>query len=105
MKSITTFNNCIECDECITNPICAQCLAEKMRAMVGEQSPELAKNIHGIHLDGATQCILCKRGMALCAHCFTKDIHEYLAENDEDLAKEFLGRFDFELRKALVDFC
>ncbi|PIZ51794.1 hypothetical protein COY27_02365 [Candidatus Woesearchaeota archaeon CG_4_10_14_0_2_um_filter_33_13] len=98
-------NRCIECDDIITNPICPQCLAKKMRLVVSEVNPEMAEKINGIDLDdGETTCILCKRNMSLCAHCFSKDIYEMLVANNYPATKEFLSRFDFFLRRELSDY-
>ena len=72
--------------------------------MVGECDRKLANEIAGFTVEGKTKCVSCGRGMGLCAHCFSKDVYEYLHENNSKVAKEFLGRFDFELRKSLVDF-
>ncbi len=50
-----------------------------------------------------TTCISCGQGMGLCAHCFSREIYEYLQEKDNTIAKEFASRFDFNLR-TLADF-
>ena len=104
MKTTSPFNTCVECNEAITNPICPDCLAVRMQIMVGEYDQEVAGKIKGFDMDGDTTCILCGKNMGLCAHCFSKDIHEFLKEKKPEIAKEFLGRFDFELRENLVDF-
>ena len=95
---------CVECDEIITNPMCSDCLASQMRTMVQEYRPELARKIRGFKVEGETCCILCGKNMGLCAHCFSEDIYEFLWDKDKLVAKEFLNRFDFDLRKSLVDF-
>ncbi|PIN87839.1 hypothetical protein COV12_01655 [Candidatus Woesearchaeota archaeon CG10_big_fil_rev_8_21_14_0_10_32_24] len=93
---------CIECNHIITNPICASCLSEEMVLLVSETRPDLAQNIRGFHFDGDVHCIKCNESMGLCAHCFSKDIYEYIKENDSVLAKEFVNRFDFDLRRNLA---
>ena len=98
------FNRCAECDEVITNPICSDCLATNMRIVVKEYAPVLAAEIRGADIDGDTTCIKCGKGMGLCAHCFSKDIYEFLQQHDAILAREFAGRFDFDLRNKLADF-
>ena len=98
------FNRCAECDEVITNPICSDCLAARMRIMVGEYDFKLAAEIHGAEIDGNTTCIKCGIRMGLCAHCFSKDIYEFLQEQNPKLALEFAGKFDFDLRQKLTDF-
>ena len=98
------FNRCIECDEIITNPICPECLAERMKIVVQEHDPKLAEEISGIEIDGATQCISCGKNMGLCTHCFSKDVYEFVEEQNPVLSREFIARFDFELRRGVVDF-
>lgn len=98
------FNRCVECDEVITNPICSDCLSGKMRMVVEEFDPLLASQITGADIDGDTTCIKCGQGMGLCAHCFSKDIYEFLQQHNATLAQEFAGRFDFDLRQKLADF-
>ncbi len=98
------FNRCMECDEIVTNPICSECLAERMRTAVAEDSPKLAKLITGINTMGETLCLFCHHSVGLCAHCFSKDVHELIAENNPQLAKKFMVQFDFELRTKTVDF-
>ena len=96
-----TENGCVVCNEIITNPICPDCLAEKMQYWLAENNPKLARNIKGYHLDGPTKCIFCGKGMSICAHCFSRDIYDYLEEKSQRLAKEFAARFDFDLRQEL----
>ena len=99
---ITTINSCVECDQVITNPICAECLADRMRVVVQEYNPKLAQEITGCSIHGDTNCLFCGKGMALCAYCFTRGIYDFLEENDVMLAEEFASRFDFELRQELI---
>ncbi len=96
-------NRCIECDHVITNPICSDCLAEEMVVMVSEHDPKLASEIVGFALEGDTSCLKCGQGMALCAHCFSKDIYNYIEERNPLIAKEFVSRFDYDLRINLSE--
>lgn len=98
------FNRCVECEDIITNPICSGCLSINMRVMVQEYAPALAVQIHGAEIDGDTTCIKCGERMGLCAHCFSKEVQEFLQQHNLTLAKEFASRFDFELRQKLADF-
>jgi len=98
------FNRCAECNEVITNPLCSGCLAPKMRLLVEEHDEILAQKIEGAHIDGDTVCIQCGERMGLCAHCFSKDIHEFLQQENPALAREFASQFDFDLRQKLADF-
>ena len=94
-------NACVECDDIITNPICPHCLVREMVVMVGEQDRILAKKIKAFNVPGETRCIHCSTLMGICAYCCTKDVYEYLLEKKPILAREFLNKFDFELRKEV----
>ena len=104
IQTVAPFHQCVECDEIITNPICGDCLAKEMKVMIAEYDSMLAETITGISIEGNTTCILCMKRMGLCPHCFSKGIYEYLQEQNKIVAKEFLNRFDFELRRELTDF-
>ena len=67
--------------------------------MISQDDQKLAKNIVGTKIPGGTNCLFCGEGMGLCAHCFSKDIYEYLQENNPKIAEIFLSRFDFDLRR------
>lgn len=101
-EHMKSSHECIECAIVITNPLCSFCLTAQMKQVVGEVDRALATQIEPCHVEGGARCLGCSRGMALCAHCFSKDIYFYIKENNPDLAKEFLARFDFELRQAVV---
>lgn len=92
---------CVECDEIITNPLCPQCLVQEMVVQIGEQDSCLAHTIYGFDISGDTTCISCHKPMGICVYCCSKDVYEYLREKNQLLAKEFLSRFDFELRKEI----
>jgi len=98
----TPFNRCVECNEVITQPICTECLGKRMKIIVGEIDVSLVEGIKGFAMGGGTKCIFCGKGMRICAHCFSKDIYEYLLERNPKVAEEFLMRFDFDLRRELV---
>ncbi|MBI2668418.1 hypothetical protein HYX14_01110 [Candidatus Woesearchaeota archaeon] len=102
MVNRAPFNQCIECDEIITNPICSDCLASQMRVFVKEHDQELATDILGFDIEGETQCISCGKKTGLCPHCFSKDIYEFIQERNPILADEFASRFDFQLREMLI---
>ena len=96
------YSLCAECDNIITQPICAECLAQRMQVMISEYNPRLAKKINGYQLNGETSCIFCHQPMAICAHCFSKDIYEYINTKSKKIAKQFISHFDFELRRDLL---
>ena len=96
------FCRCVDCQEIISNPVCPECLAMQMKIMVSETNSKLAKDISATHIDGESTCIRCGNTMGLCAHCFSKDVYYQLLEKDENVAEEFLSRFDYELRVSLI---
>ncbi len=103
-RLVSIRNSCMECDEAITNPLCPECLARGMRVMVGEQNQKLSRQIAGFSTSGETHCIRCGKEVGLCAHCFSKDIYEFLSGKNKRIAQEFLGNFDFGLRESLVGY-
>lgn len=100
MKNENPYNTCVECEEVITHPICSECLAREMRAFLQEFDGQLAQEITSTTIDGGTACLRCGQPMGLCAHCFSRDVYEDLVEKNPEAAEEFLGRFDFDLRKV-----
>ena len=94
---------CTLCAETITNPICTDCLTSRVFSWLNEISPKLAKKIKTFNLkiEDGIPCLFCGKKMNICAHCFCYDIYEFLEEHDQNLAKEFAARFDFDLRKEL----
>ena len=100
MRPIMSDFHCVECDEVITNPICSVCLSEKMQFVVAQDNPALAVYIDAADVGGESLCLFCGRHMGVCAHCFSKDIYSYLCEKDLRIAKEFMQRFDFQLRSS-----
>jgi hypothetical protein len=95
-------NRCVECDDIITNPVCPDCLTREMRVFVAEVDPTLANEISPFHVPGETTCIQCGITMGLCAHCFSKDVFYQVQDTNPELAKEFMGRFDFDLRRSMM---
>ena len=98
----TTANSCVVCEEVITNPICPDCLARQMKSWLSEVEPELASSIDGGYVPGETNCLFCGNDMGICAHCYSKDVYEQISLANKKLAKEFMARFDFQLRKEVV---
>ncbi|HIJ11294.1 TPA: hypothetical protein HA278_04515 [Candidatus Woesearchaeota archaeon] len=86
----------------ITNPVCPDCLSTEMKVFVAEVDPELANQISPFHVPGDTTCIQCGITMGLCAHCSCKDIYLQVKDTNPTLAKDFMGRFDYDLRKNFM---
>ena len=101
MKLQNEFS-CVECGDVITNPVCPDCLAAQMQVMVGERDSLLAREIKGSFIPGGSLCAHCGQEMGLCAHCFSKDVYQFILENDPMLAREFLTCFDFDLRRVMI---
>lgn len=96
------FNLCRECHEVITQPLCSDCLAQSMRKLVSEYDASLTPWIQGCgEEEGQTFCLFCGNSMNLCAHCFSKEVYDFLLEKNPAVAEIFLNRFDFELRREL----
>ena len=102
MQGISAIESCIECEEVITNPICPDCLAGRMREWVAELDPKLVSEITGFNMSGPTKCLFCGKGMSICAHCYSRDIYEQLKGRNSKVAEEFLARFDFDLRREML---
>ncbi len=105
----------MECDEIITNPVCADCLAPRMRLFVEGHDPAMAALVQGFassslfNDDGSndeesTYCIFCRKSISLCAHCFSKEVHDMIQEQNQSLAAEFASLFDFNLRGEVAAF-
>ena len=73
-----------------------------MRSWLSEADPALAKEITGFEMPGETMCLFCGKEMGICAHCFSKDIYKQIEEKDARIAREFLARFDFDLRREIL---
>ena len=94
---------CLECDETITEPVCPLCLTHRMRTFVEERRPDLAQHlVSPVEEGGEIGCIICGKSMNVCAHCVSSDVYTYLIGEDPSLAEEFMGRFDFDLRKTFL---
>ena len=100
--TLAVSHSCIECDDVITEPICPGCLSKRMQQFVEESDPELAKEIENLVVpEGNALCLFCGKKMNICAHCFSREVYEFIVEKNSLLAEDFIGRFDFELRSSL----
>ncbi|MBI2128650.1 hypothetical protein HYU07_00275 [Candidatus Woesearchaeota archaeon] len=95
---------CILCSEQITQPVCFNCLAKEMACWLDERNKALVpllisrSNIFKVYNHKAARCIICGGNMNVCAHCFSREIHEWLSEGYPDIAEEFKEYFNFDLR-------
>ncbi|MBT3297803.1 hypothetical protein HN385_02675 [archaeon] len=98
------YCRCADCDDIISNPICPECLMQQMQIFLNESNPQLAKEvISNVEIEGDIKCLSCGKGMGLCAHCFSKSVYEILNDKDQNLAEEFLSRFDFDIRESMIE--
>lgn len=89
---------CIECRESITNPICPVCLAKEMK----NWKPSIRKYLTTPEYNNnGVNCLICGKGMSICAHCFCRDVYDDLMEEEPEIAEEFVDMFDFRLREEL----
>jgi hypothetical protein len=97
------FCKCIDCGHTITNPICPECLTKQMQIMLSEKDPSLMGDISPPKIGGETLCLSCGQEMGLCAHCFSRDIYEFLKAKNSPAAEDFLAKFDFSIRQLFVN--
>ena len=95
-------NNCIHCNQVITNPVCPHCLEESINDWLSQKRPALAKEIKAVpkeYITGIeeTHCIFCGRIMNLCSYCYTAEIFEILEKKAPELIEEFVTFFNFDL--------
>lgn len=96
-------SRCVVCDEAITNPICPNCLEKEMQYWILERDPFLADSFRNSGkletetYNEETTCVICGNNMNMCAHCFCKDVLEWLTEKNTELGREFEKHFDFEI--------
>ncbi len=94
---------CLICDEVITNPICPVCLGNEMANWLYEQDNSLDGDFTGVVSNNLrfghdiTSCIICKKEMNICPHCFSKEVYEMLLEKNPMIAEKFRQCFNFEL--------
>lgn len=101
MKQAQIYDaQCIECREGITNPICPDCRAteiESWRPWLKHILPTPET-----YVGDGVRCMFCGKLMSICAHCYTKDIYNYLVEEEPEIAEEFMDIFDFGLREEFT---
>ncbi len=93
---------CTICDEGITNPICIECLGKEIEQWLVETKPVLINDLKEImafynSMGPISNCIICKRDMGVCRHCFTKEVFNLIQENNPKLEEDFLRQFNYEL--------
>ena len=89
---------CIECGEGITNPVCPDCIKQEIISW----HPELGKTLVTPTFDSGVNCMFCGRNMSICAHCYSRDVYQYLITENTVLAEEFLETFDYGLKEEFL---
>jgi hypothetical protein len=101
---MTGEDRCVICDEAITNPICPDCLGKQVGFWAYENNESLmpvivkiGESVKEFKHDN-TSCIICRRDMNVCPHCYCSEIYSWLQENRfKRLCKKFLKHFNYEL--------
>lgn len=99
-------HKCVVCDEAITNPICLECLEVEVRTWMRETGTMLVPKLGGFtdifrgFTHAGTSCVICSNNMNICAHCYCKEIVNWLINEDNSLAQEFVTVFNYELHEA-----
>ena len=95
---------CVLCDEAITNPICLDCLERGMEQWALGIKPSIiqilrinAKMLKAYTHKGTT-CVVCRKNINVCAHCFCKEIYGWLQAEHPEIAESFLVCFNYEIR-------
>jgi len=92
MKQI---NQCMECGESVTNPICPECImAEAMACLadrymagklaeweINEINERLAKILKASYSEEGIDCIKCRGPVSVCPHCTARYFKDILPRN------------------------
>lgn len=95
------MNNCINCREPITNPVCAECVANILANWLKKEKPTaiplLRSRLESIPIaDDAlvdTFCIKCNQVMEICPECVSQELREWLSEDHPELTQVIPARF------------
>jgi hypothetical protein len=103
-REVKTMYECKECREVITNPVCPGCLNRAMVQWLGEINPGEIRGLKSLHrmlipAQEGVDCILCKKSMDYCAHCYSKFVLDWIRSNEniKQKAEEFSEYFNFDL--------
>jgi len=96
------MENCVMCEEPITNPLCPGCIQEGMQQWLFEQGQdelahrlrELTRNVFANN--GNTHCIKCDSLMRLCTYCYSGQVFTLIKEQPK-LVEQYLTYFNFDL--------
>lgn len=94
---------CRICDEAITNPICKECLEEEMTSWLSDREERLvpvAKIAKDTFVDTNTSrvnCIICKKFMEICPHCYTSEVLMGLKDHKSENIENFSRSFNYDI--------
>ena len=94
-------NSCIQCNQVITNPVCAHCLEKSVKDWLYQRKPSVIPMLESIskeYITGfeETHCVSCGRLMNLCSYCYTVELFDILKVNAPELVEEFVTFFHFD---------
>jgi hypothetical protein len=95
---------CMLCSEAITNPLCKSCLKEEVKAWLEDKNSITALEVEDFDIIFAglpmcdSWCIRCNNRIRVCAHCYLKEIHDWLKSINPEMAEEFIESFNYEIR-------
>jgi len=89
---VVKMEECVLCEEIITNPICIDCVENEMEMWLVERRPsligELQTKTNEINLSHrGTNCIICKNDMSICTICYRKHIFTWISRYPELLSE------------------
>ena len=98
--------SCEVCRDVITQPVCPECLEKEMVEWLIYKKGKNIELINFIkkttksfeaygYID--TKCIICGEKMRVCAHCYCKEIFDYINGRYPELEEEFITHFDFNI--------
>ncbi|MBI5066523.1 hypothetical protein HZA97_09925 [Candidatus Woesearchaeota archaeon] len=96
------MGNCNICNEAITNPVCSECLQLEIAQWLSDfqaGEPEEVKAVTQLfeHFSTGVNCIVCKKELNVCAHCYCEEAKNFVPKNHSE---QFKRTFDFELNNS-----
>lgn len=103
-------NECMQCSQPITNPICHECLGNQISSWLGlypnikkKMMPSLRSYVKEVSNNTveSINCVVCnKKKATLCPYCFTEGIFNMLKKTNIDkmVIMDFLCTFNFDLK-------
>ncbi|MEK6826342.1 MAG: hypothetical protein AABX90_01800, partial [Nanoarchaeota archaeon] len=91
------------CNESIERPLLRQCLEEEMEEWLKRRNASLLTGLRrktkeffsGISKSKKGICIICKKAINGCSHCYINYIQEWIGKKNPDLIPSFKLFFNF----------